>query len=193
MTNSLGCGRSPAAPPRAPQSRPSRWAQRPSASGPAWTPPDRATAMTDDLFPRQTPCVCWARPVAAGSSAAAPAATLARMGESRGGPRQPGWYADPSGMAAQRYHNGAGWTVHRRAATNVQTLPPRFAPNSGPEPEPPTVPQPRLTPVAITPDVIKHRRRRRRALDRVLTAVAICSFGAWLGFWVLLALAGILN
>ncbi|WP_197378215.1 DUF2510 domain-containing protein [Mycolicibacterium mengxianglii] len=109
------------------------------------------------------------------------------MGESRGGPRQPGWYADPSGMSAQRYHNGTGWTVHRRAATNVQTLPPRVAPNSGPEPEPPTVPQPRVTPAVIKP------RRRRRTLDRVLTAVAICSFGAWLGFWVLLALAGILN
>jgi hypothetical protein len=47
----------------------------------------------------------------------------------------PGWYPDPSGQAAQRYHDGTNWTEHvSDAAGNRSTAPLQQAPVGGPPP-----------------------------------------------------------
>ena len=110
------------------------------------------------------------------------------MGAPWNKPTSPGWYPDPSGHAVERYYNGVGWTVHRRELPTATATAPVAIQGAAPAPEPgeQALAQPNSGRGVLSSS-------RRRLLNRVLTLVAICSFGGWLGVWVLLALTAFLN
>jgi hypothetical protein len=113
------------------------------------------------------------------------------MGAPWNKPAGPGWYPDPSGQPVERYHNGVGWTVHRREPDEA----PATTPNAvliAPPPE--SSPKPAKSPSPTPPG--KERvgtARSGRVLNQILALMAICSFGGWLGVWILLALTAFLN
>jgi ferric-dicitrate binding protein FerR (iron transport regulator) len=74
-------------------------------------------------------------------------------------PTEPGWYPDPYGTGAKRWHDGTKWTSH----LEVVPMPPPPAPAAAPVPPAPP-------------------RRPNHALHLVLT---VLTAGLWLPVWVI--------
>lgn len=115
--------------------------------------------------------------------------TLVNVGAPWNKPSSPGWYPDPSGQPAERYHNGVGWTVHRRES--VESPPTTPIPRAAAQP-PLASPAESQQPTPARKERVKSA-RSGRLLNRILAIVAICAFGGWLGVWILLALTAFLN
>jgi hypothetical protein len=87
----------------------------------------------------------------------------------------------------ERYHNGSGWTVHRRE------------PSSSPGTASSTITAARPLELELELELAKSsgkpvaRAHPDRLLNVALTLVATISSGAWFGVWALLALTAFLN
>ncbi|MGB3480786.1 MAG: DUF2510 domain-containing protein [Mycobacterium sp.] len=114
------------------------------------------------------------------------------MEDLSGRSRPPGWYPDPSGVPALRYHNGIGWTVHREPTR--QPPPPDVRAPVRARPAEPVTTRIRIAvppPPVLTPDPPPHlgRHRGRRVVNRILLGVAVASFSVWMGVWLILGLS----